>query len=148
MWSRSEVGLQPSCCPSRKPRISSWANADEYGRGLGAIRSQAARSTAPTHGAVDSWISHGYRHLAMTKVLISMPDELLARIDLEAARRQTSRSGFLQEAARTELGWASAETIDAALARGRVALAGIGSFDAAELIRETRQARDAADRRR
>ncbi len=83
-----------------------------------------------------------------TKVMISLPDELLERIDRAAGRRQTSRSAFLQEAARRELGWPDSAAIDAALERGRAALAGAGSFEATKLIRDERDARDAGDRRR
>jgi hypothetical protein len=83
----------------------------------------------------------------MTKVLISMPDDLLERIDREAATKGTSRSRFLQDAARRELGTPSAQRIAAALALGREALAGAGPFESAELIREGRRAQDAADRR-
>ena len=83
-----------------------------------------------------------------TKVMISLPDDLLERIDRAAGERQTSRSAFLQEAARRELGWPDASAIDSALERGRAALAGAGSFEAADLIRAQRDARDAGDRRR
>lgn len=83
-----------------------------------------------------------------TKVLVSMPDELLARIDRETARSGVTRSEFLQEAARQRLGWPDPATIDAALERGRAALQDLGSFDSAELIRADRDARDARDRRR
>lgn len=82
------------------------------------------------------------------KVMVSMPGELLQRIDKEADQRGTSRSAFLQEAARRELGWPDPDEIDAALARGRAALADVGSFEAAEEIRDARDARDAGDRRR
>ena len=84
----------------------------------------------------------------MAKVLISLPDDLLERIDREATARGSNRSRFLQEAARRQLGWPAVEALDAALKRGRDALAGVGAFDSAELIREQRQARDADDRRR
>lgn len=85
---------------------------------------------------------------AVAKVMISLPDDLLARIDRAAAERQTSRSGFLQEAARRELGWPDPAVFDAALARGRAALSGLGPFDSGSLIRAERDARDAGDRRR
>jgi hypothetical protein len=84
----------------------------------------------------------------MAKVMVSIPDELLTRIDREADERGTTRSGFLQEAARRELGWPDPARVDAALNRGRAALAGAGSFESAELIRSEREARDARDRRR
>ena len=83
----------------------------------------------------------------MTKVLISIPEDLLERVDREASAKGTSRSRFLQEAAVRELGMPSRERIAAALVRGREALAGTGSFESADLIREERDARDAADRR-
>lgn len=84
----------------------------------------------------------------MAKVLISVPDDLLERIDREADRRGASRSGFLQKAARSELGWPDPEALDSALERGRTALAGAGAFESAELIREARDAHDTRDRRR
>jgi hypothetical protein len=82
------------------------------------------------------------------KVIVSIPDDLLVRIDREADERGTTRSGFLQEAARRELGWPDPVAIDAALARGRAALDGLGSFEAADLIRTERKGRDERDRRR
>jgi hypothetical protein len=84
----------------------------------------------------------------MSKVLVSLPDELLARIDAEAAARGTNRSRFLQQAAQRELGLPSAAAIEAALARGRRALESAGRFESADVIRRDRLARDARDRRR
>ena len=84
----------------------------------------------------------------MSKVLISLPDELLADIDREASARGDSRSGFLQDAARRELGRPSKARMQLALERGRNALRDVGAFEAAEVIRAARDARDAADRRR
>jgi predicted transcriptional regulator len=77
----------------------------------------------------------------MTKVLISVPDELLQRIDREARARSLTRSAFLEEAARHELGWSGVDAIDAGLARGRQALAGVGAFESTELIRRDRETR-------
>jgi predicted transcriptional regulator len=82
------------------------------------------------------------------KVMISLPEDLLARIDRAAAARDTSRSAFLQEAARRELGWPDPAAIDAAVGRARAALAGIGSFESADLIRSSRDSLEARDRRR
>jgi predicted transcriptional regulator len=78
----------------------------------------------------------------MTKVLISVPDELLQRIDREARDRRLTRSAFLEEAARHELGWSGADAIDAALSRGREAVEGTGAFESAELVRSDRETRD------
>lgn len=80
--------------------------------------------------------------------MISVPDDLLKRIDRAAGERRTSRSAFLQEAARRELGWPDPAAIDAALERGRTALAGAGHFESAELIRADRDQRDDRDRHR
>lgn len=77
-----------------------------------------------------------------TKIMISMPEDLLERVDRVAGERGTSRSAFLQEVVRRELGWPDPVAFDAALERGRSALAGVGAFEAAELIREERDARD------
>lgn len=84
----------------------------------------------------------------MAKVLISLPDDLLDRIDDEVRQQGTNRSRFLQSAAQQQLGWPSETTIDAALARGRAALASSGSFESADLIANDRESRDAADRGR
>lgn len=83
-----------------------------------------------------------------TKVLVTMPDDLLERIDRETKSSGSSRSDFLQEAARRQLGWPDPIAIDAALERGRAALADVSSFESAELIRSEREERDARDRRR
>jgi predicted transcriptional regulator len=84
----------------------------------------------------------------MPKVMISMPDELLERVDREAGARGATRSAFLQEAARRELGWPDPAVLDAALERGRSALARAGRFESVDLIRDERDARDARDRHR
>jgi predicted transcriptional regulator len=82
----------------------------------------------------------------MSKVLISVPDALLDRIDRAAKARRTTRSRFIEEAAQHELGWPSAESMDAAVERAREALASVGPFESAGLIRQDRDVRD-ADRR-
>jgi hypothetical protein len=84
----------------------------------------------------------------MAKVLISLPDDLLDRIDREVRAHGGNRSGFIQDAARRQLVWPTAESLGVALDRGRAALAGMGRFESADLIGEQRQAQDARDRRR
>jgi hypothetical protein len=81
----------------------------------------------------------------VSKLLFSIPEELLAEIDREASARGDSRSGFIQEAARRELSRPSRARIEAALARGRRALQDVGAFEAADVIRDDRDARDTAD---
>lgn len=77
----------------------------------------------------------------MAKVMISLPDDLLDRIDQEAERRHTSRSALLQEAARRQIGWPDPVTIDAAVSRARKALADAGAFESTALVRAERDAR-------
>lgn len=84
----------------------------------------------------------------MEKVLISLPADLLADIDREVQRRGLSRSAFLRKAAVHELGWRDPEEIEAALAKGRAAMADLGPFDSTELIAAEKRARDDRDRRR
>lgn len=84
----------------------------------------------------------------VSKILVSLPDDLVERIDREARARGSTRSRFLQEAARRELGWPNPAALQAALERGRAALANVGSFESAGEIEAQRQARDARDRRR
>jgi len=96
----------------------------------------------PSHG-----IAVGYT-ACVAKVMISIPDDLLERVDRAAKQHSTSRSAFLQEAARRELGWPDGESIDAALGRGRAALAASESFESSDLIRDLRDDRDARDGRR
>jgi Arc/MetJ-type ribon-helix-helix transcriptional regulator len=83
-----------------------------------------------------------------TKVLVTMPVDLLERIDRETRSLGQTRSEFLQEAVRRRLGWPDPLTVDAALLRGRAALAELGSFESAEVIRSEREERDARDQRR
>jgi predicted transcriptional regulator len=82
----------------------------------------------------------------MSKVLISVPDELLVRIDSAAKARRTTRSRFMEEAAQHELGWPAADSMDAAVNRAREALASAGPFESAGLIRRNRDSRDATRR--
>jgi Arc/MetJ-type ribon-helix-helix transcriptional regulator len=83
-----------------------------------------------------------------TKVLVTMPNDLLERIDRETRSLGQTRSEFFQEAVRRRLGWPDPLTVDAALLRGRAALAGLGSFESADVIRSEREGRNARDQRR
>jgi len=83
----------------------------------------------------------------MAKVMISMPDDLLSLVDREARRRGASRSAFLQDAARSELGRQDRRTMEAAVQRSRDRFVRAGRFDSASLVRADRDARDARDRR-
>ncbi|OGO59144.1 MAG: hypothetical protein A2V85_07215 [Chloroflexi bacterium RBG_16_72_14] len=83
----------------------------------------------------------------MSKVLISIPDDLLAEIDRAVDRSGTSRSAFIQNAARDALRVPSHHRIEDALNRARLALRDAGAFESATIIRAARDARDATDRR-
>jgi metal-responsive CopG/Arc/MetJ family transcriptional regulator len=77
----------------------------------------------------------------MAKLMVSMPDELLAQIDAEAARRATSRSALLAAAARNELRRGDPAAVRDAIARSEERFMHAGRFDAADLIRADREAR-------
>lgn len=81
-------------------------------------------------------------------MLVSIPDDLLQRVDHEARRRQTSRSDLLRQAVSHELGWPDPDLMDAALARGRQALEASPAFESTTVVREARDERDRLDRRR
>jgi len=83
-----------------------------------------------------------------TKVLVTMPSELLERIDRETAAVGQTRSEFFQEAVRRRLGWPDPLAVDAALLRGRAALSDVSGFESADVIRTQREERDARDQRR
>lgn len=78
--------------------------------------------------------------LGMAKVMVSLPEELLLRVDEEARRRSTSRSGLLAEAARRELDRRDPDVIARAVERSRARFAEAGSFEAADLVRGDRDA--------
>jgi metal-responsive CopG/Arc/MetJ family transcriptional regulator len=71
------------------------------------------------------------------KVMVSIPDDLLARIDAGAAERGESRSAFLQEAARMRLGEPDPKVL-AAIESIQGLLVGTRGLTAAEAIRQDR----------
>jgi metal-responsive CopG/Arc/MetJ family transcriptional regulator len=77
----------------------------------------------------------------MAKVMVSLPDDLLAAIDAEAVRRETSRSALLAVAARRELRRRDPGVVEAAIERSRKRLSGSGSFESADLVRAERDRR-------
>jgi hypothetical protein len=74
--------------------------------------------------------------------MISLPDDVLARIDDEAERRGTSRSALLRAAALRELGQPDPAAVTAAIDRSRARFATAGSFDSTALVRAERNVRD------
>jgi HicB_like antitoxin of bacterial toxin-antitoxin system len=78
--------------------------------------------------------------LSVAKVMISIPDDLLARLDAQARANRETRSGFLRRLAERELLSGEAKRrkeIEDLLAKAMVP-GGLGG-DAARLIREDRE---------
>lgn len=76
----------------------------------------------------------------MSKVMVSLPDDLLAAIDEEARHRSTSRSALLAEAARRELERKDPDQLADAIARSTRRFGGSGAFESADLVRRDRDA--------
>jgi predicted transcriptional regulator len=74
----------------------------------------------------------------MSKVMVSLPDELVRDLDKEARRRSTSRSALLATAARRELARRDPEAVADAVARSEKRFRDAGAFDAADLVRQDR----------
>ena len=74
----------------------------------------------------------------MSKVMVSIPDDLLRQIDEEARRRSTSRSALLAEAARCELTRPRPAAVAEAIARSEERFRAAGTFEAASLVRRER----------
>ena len=88
----------------------------------------------------------------MAKVLLSLDEQLLRRIDAAARRRGMSRSGFIAAMARRELsqetGPGAAPAARAALRRlDRIFAGALGAGDSTAAVRAERDARTDADRR-
>jgi metal-responsive CopG/Arc/MetJ family transcriptional regulator len=77
----------------------------------------------------------------MSKIMVSIPDELLAELDAEAARRSVSRSALLAAAARRELTRRDNDRVAAAISRSERRFRDAGVFEAADLVRADRDAR-------
>jgi hypothetical protein len=85
-------------------------------------------------------ISNTVYTLPVAKVMISIPDKLLERLDAHARTRRETRSGLLQRLAEQELNSVRAaerEEIESLLDKATVR-GGMGG-DAARLIREDRE---------
>ncbi len=78
---------------------------------------------------------------SMAKVMVSIPDDLLARVDNEAHRRATSRSALLAAAVERELDRRDPASVDAAVERSRARFRRAGPFESADLLRAERDSR-------
>ncbi len=75
----------------------------------------------------------------MSKVMVSLPEELVHEIDEEARRRSMSRSALLAAAARRELARPTLGAIAEAISRSEQRFRNAGSFEAADLVRRDRE---------
>lgn len=83
--------------------------------------------------------------------MVSIPDDLLTRVDEETRRRGMTRSALIRTALSREVGepdQAAARRAVERIERSRARFSRVGAFDSAELIRAERDARDARDRGR
>ena len=83
----------------------------------------------------------------MAKVMVSLPDELLKRVDEAAKQRQTTRSGLVAQALHEKLLKRDPAEIQAAIDRSVARFANAGRFDAAAEVRWERDHGHSADRR-
>ena len=81
-----------------------------------------------------------YTH-RMAKVMVSLPDDLLAQLDAEVKRRSTSRSAFLAAAARREFARHDPAELAEAIERSERRFRSAGNFESADLVRTDRDAR-------
>ncbi len=77
----------------------------------------------------------------MAKVMISLPDELLAELDAEVKHRATSRSALLALAARRELDRRDPDDVIAAIERSERRFRDAGGFASEDLVRADRDGR-------
>lgn len=77
----------------------------------------------------------------MSKVMISLPDDLLVEVDAEVRRRSTSRSAFLAAAAKRELARPDPVDLAAAIERSERRFRRAGSFEAGDIVRADRDQR-------
>lgn len=77
----------------------------------------------------------------MSKLMISLPDELVRAIDEEARGRSMSRSAWLAAAARRELTRHDPDAVAEAVARSERRFQAAGTFDAVDIVRHDRDRR-------
>ena len=77
----------------------------------------------------------------VSKVMVSLPDDLLVQLDAEVKRRSTSRSALLAVAARRELERRDPADLVAAIERSEQRFRSAGPFESADLVRSDRDDR-------
>jgi hypothetical protein len=98
------------------------------------------RHAATARSVVQPGNNTGYTP-GMAKVMVSLPDDLLARIDHEAKRRSTSRSALLAVAASRELENRDSDEIADAITRSEERFRRTADFESADVIRRERDSR-------
>jgi metal-responsive CopG/Arc/MetJ family transcriptional regulator len=74
----------------------------------------------------------------MSKVMVSLPEDLLEEIDRVARKRSMSRSALLAAAARREIARPSPTEVDEAIIRSEQRFAAAERFEAADQVRRGR----------
>jgi metal-responsive CopG/Arc/MetJ family transcriptional regulator len=77
----------------------------------------------------------------MSKVMVSLPVDLVRQLDQEARKRSISRSALIAIAARRELARRDPEAVANAIARSTARFRAAGAFEAADLVRKDRDRR-------
>ena len=87
---------------------------------------------------VDRYRLYSGIYSGMSKIMVSLPDDLLKRIDEEARRRSVSRSALIATAASRELSRSDPNAVAEAISRSEARFHDMGAFEAADLVRENR----------
>ncbi|MDA8288911.1 MAG: ribbon-helix-helix protein, CopG family [Actinomycetota bacterium] len=77
----------------------------------------------------------------MSKIMVSLPEELVHEIDEVARQRSMSRSALLAAAARREIARPRPADVDDAITRSEQRFRSAGRFEAADLVRRDRDSR-------
>ena len=77
----------------------------------------------------------------MSKIMVSLPEELVQEIDKVARQRSMSRSALLAAAARREIARPNPSDIDDAIIRSEERFRTAGRLEAADLVRRDRETR-------
>ena len=77
----------------------------------------------------------------MSKIMVSLPEDLVYEIDEVARQRSMSRSALLAAAARREIARPNPCDVDDAIIRSEQRFRAAGRFEAADLVRRDRDGR-------
>lgn len=108
--------------------------ADGCGYEKAAQKSQVRRSSERVPVSDNTW---NYSR-CMSRIMVSLPDDLLKCLDEEARRRSISRSALLAVAACRELSRRDPETVAEAITRSERRFRESGEFESSDLVRALR----------